>query len=96
MKIKKLGQVIPGAVSGREVEDSHGHQIVPAILFDGYEQYALIIDDYINKSFINRIKDTKLTNPLISSNFEKVEDNQQFLIYYNMFKAEKLIPNDHS
>lgn len=77
--------------SGIPVKDSHGHQQVLITIQDGMEDIVVIADDITGGLYINRIKNRFLMEIYESSNFEKIEDEEQFNKYLKYLKEENLL-----
>ncbi len=83
--------LLDGSVQGKPVTDSHGAQIVSAIVLDGNDMVVLILDNVQSSYYIEKVKDRFSPDTLRSENFEKISD-EEHAAYSTFLLLNGLLP----
>ena len=84
-----IAKTIEGA---KPVVDSYGNQVVIGHAQSGRDHYVAVVDTIESKLYIMKLVSPLLLNQYSSSNFLKIEDQEEFAVAALFFTSCGLIP----
>ena len=79
-----------GRDKGLSVLDSKGSMFIKAMIsVSGSDRVVLITDNETNSTFIEKIIDTNMSPPYVSTNFSRIKDDEEWNSYHEFFKAHE-------